>query len=78
MVEDFFCILMLYPLAAFQADQHMIDNDPDGLRKKNDDLPMNGLTKTSSPYPPEAAYMPSEKDNQAYILNEMPRESIHL
>ena len=77
MVEDFFALLLIFPLSAFQMDQHMMDNDPDGLRKKNDDYAMNGLSTGNKPESP-VEYMPGEATNKAYIVNEMPRESIHL
>ena len=77
MAEDFFAVLLLYPLAAFQMDQHMLDNDPNGLRKKNDDLPMNGLPMTTKPEH-QVEYMPNEATNKAYVISEMPRESVHL
>ncbi len=37
MAEDFFAILIMYPMAAVQMDEHMEHADAEDYRKKNDD-----------------------------------------
>lgn len=65
MAEDFFAVLLAYPLAAFQMDQHMID-DP---RPKSDatELPENGIEMSVPAF-----------TQKVDLSDEMPRQSIHL
>ena len=84
MAEDFFVILLSYPCAAFQLDQHMIDEGDYNIRKKDDDFYMKDLTN-SQPHVhagPEVATAFSHggkpHENRVYVINEMPVESVHL
>ena len=81
MVEDFFAVLMVYPLAAFQMDQHMIDEGEYRDSKKHDDLPMDGIVvanPTVTVHQAANGFPEKGVGNDAYTIDEMPRESIHL
>ncbi len=85
MAEDFFAVLLMYPCAALQMDEHMIDEGEYRDSKKDDDLRMRHLGPADAYHQrPELAYPNGSgagvrpHTNEAYVINEMPRESIHL
>ncbi len=86
MVEDFFVVLFLYPCAANQMYYHVItEGDAYDFGKKHDDFPMKPQNASNdyphNDYPSTVATAHSDgppKRNDAYIISEMPRESINL
>ena len=89
MAEDFFVVLLLYPCAAYQMDQQMIDEGDYNISKKDDDFYMKDVTSIQHQKQPNSSHSPEvarafsdggrpQLDNEGYVINEMPRESIHL
>ncbi len=84
MVEDFFAVLLAFPAAALQMDEHMLDMEND---KKND-IPMGMTNNSNLTYDNEITAVPEKggQINQAYephyaevgVVYVPPKKDLHV
>ncbi len=80
MVEDLFVVLFLYPCAAYQMDQHLLDVEEEHTVPSVTHVDVPRHNNDLQPDLPPSYYKsePQPRVNEAYVLSEMPRESVHL